>query len=505
MALIGLFGLLLVIYPFTFAVQRISGDEISDVSRRIGELNCLVKDSDEELQKRLSKERRELSFVFAAFTDECDPIYGNSSELPAAERIRRARELRTELEDLADEWFRLQYNLLGSSLSLDSRQAVLFVPIILWYLGVYVRTMSVKLRLIWRRGRDLLLGESSPSLADDLLFGTEAPGAYHRYPREMEQVAYLTVVGLSLLYLVLSTSRLWEIEAVDSSELYWWGLFGALVLAYYGVAYCAMVRRSLDVQFLGSVSNTWIDRALAWLGRRAQQVGRLIARLPRVSWAGGCAAVVMTLFLVMSRSCVSSHTGLEVLQGPGEAGWALANRDFIFGSADYEPMNSAIGVFAYAATVLIGALGLVLALIQAALVRRLSRFPGSRLLTALLGNLTLFLWLQVATYLFFGMLANWLLSKESAGHTITFYLVDSTMLLLLFGFAMMVWTRNLMRPDQSKAQEDWRRIRARYITALAPPGVMSALFLGDQGGIFWLLGGVTVMSVALQQDLREPG
>jgi len=34
---------------------------------------------------------------------------------------------------------------------------------------------------------------------------------------------------------------------------------------------------------------------------------------------------------------------------------------------------------------------------------------------------------------------------------------------------------------------------------------MSALFLGDQGGIFWLLGGVTVMSVALQQDLREPG
>ena len=492
-SLVGLFALLLVVYPFSSAVKRLSSDQISDVSSRIKELNCLTADHPGE---------RKLSFVFSAWTRECDSNSFQGSSLSEAERSARVTLLRSEIEGLASDWLRIEYNLLGSTLDIDSRQAVPLIPLILWYLAVYLRVTHLKRRCLQQVGHSLILSDGDSSTVDRIRFAEGKTSAYERHPQDIEHAAYSVTLVASLLYLIISTVPLWTpiVKSPDFEPAS--PLVLGLAFLYYGIAYCVMVRRSLDVQFLGACSNTRSDKAIAWIGRGRRKLGALISSFPRSGWTSGCLAVLVTLFLTMEQSCDTPYRGIDVLRRKDEAGWPLANMAPIFGGA-YEWVNNSAGLLAYTLAIAIGFLGVILVAIQLFRSRRLSEFFGSTLLSGMLGILTAFVWAQFATYSLLIILVSWLFHEESWYAVVVFYAVYSPVFILLILRPVLLRAKHWRKIRVGHTDSPWPQFRDRYITGVIPLGAISAFCLVDVSvlGPFLFLVGVAVMSVALQKDL----
>jgi hypothetical protein len=235
--------------------------------------------------------------------------------------MKQARDCQTKLEAALEEkarsWFSVEAPIPGVKVSIDLRYWIFCLPILFSLSGVYLHTLSRKLRLLKYLGA-YYLKKAEPedvSELDRLYFSDDAP--YLRFPSRMVATLFLGCYIYLPIYLIYAGAPFWTYwETVSLAGL------AALMtsIGFYCISYAHVVTNKVDEQITRLTDLPRPPNLINGLFRRARQLlewlgGRVTPRIPMFT---GSLLLVLTLFLTITESgCdqVVRQKGYEVVLG----------------------------------------------------------------------------------------------------------------------------------------------------------------------------------------------
>ncbi|MFP5245057.1 MAG: hypothetical protein ACLGH0_00080, partial [Thermoanaerobaculia bacterium] len=459
-AFVSLVLLFVSVLAFTRAFSRIDNDE---VRTRLKELARL----------KPSAFRGEVSYVFHNTWDEVlaeerarrGDGYEPRNEAAEAEFDRKA----AELEQLAVDWFTVEFSLGGADVSFDLRYWLPVLPLLLWSSWAYLGIVGAKLQVARELAQQLVVKDT------DVVHRLHFSGSqvYARYPDVLGARLYVVAVVLLVTYFAFVGAPMWALLNDSTPQLVpaqWAFLDLLFVITYFVALLVWRTRWRLELEaadILGRPPRPFFAMRVLEAGRRvASYVRMLIGRLPRTVVTLGSAAVLISPFTMLSLTCEGKpRTGLDLLRG--DAVWFTGNA--ILG----ESFLPHLGRMFYALTLLLAV---------AALLPRVAR----RLRVAA----------AIAAYFLF-IEIGFVLPVSLFG------LGNDLVRVFAFGIPLLLWLRNRRR-------ERWREVlRPRIEACLVPAMIVTPIALlrcfvfGLSGIPLYFAGVVAIALPLLAQEETE--
>jgi hypothetical protein len=283
-------------------------------------------------------ERRELSKLGLSYVFSQQVAY-----LTPGDRKDDAlgRQVADRLESLAQEWFSIRFEVLGTDAQFDLRPIAPCLPFAVVFVAAYLAVTYRKIRLLESH---LLPAEPDKSPANDAAVLLNRH--YQRHPHLLLQWVLLGA-GLAILLWLLDS--FWDFGELVSSELQR-DYTNAVLFS----AACAVLYSSAANAAIGGNGNThgWAAAVGRLLDRgRLKLVPAARSRFRRMNSALGGGLIVLTLFTLTATSCSQEPaTGLDYALAEGQTTWFNSEQSLLYWISDafVRPMYVAAVLFAVA-------------------------------------------------------------------------------------------------------------------------------------------------------------